>query len=480
MNKHSFVKRIMPLCLTAAIAAGATSVIDRAVLDGGLPTSAGLFGDVNNDGNVNASDAAEILMYAAWKGSGHDGDLVYFESLNGVEIPTEEATTEAPTTEVPTETEPVTEETTEAPSEPAEDASELYAALSAEWAKTGDSSMQSLHQCFAGSGNAVLYDGKVYFYTQSRDSDTDEWKTTIWSYDIETKEVSQHSLQTLWNSNTYVNGSIYALPNGLQKLVKYDMDGNELAALDICEAGAQYDAFPAMGGSKSYYTISDTGYVYMTNVKYQGEYGSYYLTPDFKLTAMPDPVVKDSHGLDTSVDYLELLVAYGSKCYATGRNHVDSTIQYLLCFDAATGTWTELPTDNPMINAKRSSTLTKTVGKYYIFYGYDGEAHTYVYDMEKDELLPYELPIDFSTSYYGGSRNLDSDSNDGWKFQSRQLVKDGDAYSWSDPVYLTEYPTSGTTFLDDTYYLLIDNAGIFLRTYEKGAEGEELVYRFES
>ncbi|MBQ4465541.1 MAG: hypothetical protein II916_06220 [Oscillospiraceae bacterium] len=471
------MKRIMPLCMTAAIAVGATSVIDRAVLDGGLPTSAGLFGDVNNDGNVNASDAAEILMYAAWKGSGHDGDLVYFESLNGVEIPTEEATTEAPTTEVPTETEPATEETTEAPSEPAEDASELYAALSAEWAKTGDSSMQSLYQCSAGSGNAVLYDGKVYFYTESRDSDTDEWKTTIWSYDIETKELSQHPIQADLNENMCVNGSIYVL-SGSQKLVKYDMDGNELAALDIWEAGAQYDEFPSINGSK--YTISDTGYVYITGLKYQGGYGTYYLTSDFKLTAMPDPVVKDSHGLETSVDYLELLVAYGSKCYATGRNHVDNTIQYLLCFDAATGTWTELPTDNPMINLTSDSTNTKTVGKYCIFYGYDGEAHTYVYDMEKDELLPYELPNGFDTSYYGGSRNLDSDSNDGWKFRSRQLVKNGDAYSWSDPVYLTEYPTSGTTFLDDTYYLLIDNAGIFLRTYEKGAEGEELVYRFES
>ncbi len=470
MQKKRMMKRIVPLCLTAAIAAGATHIVDQATLNGGLSTFAGLFGDVNSDGAVNASDAADILMYAAWVGAGNEGDLAYFESLNGVEVPTEEQPTEAPT-EAPTE------EPTE---EPSEEISDLYAALSAEWAKTGDSSMKSMLDCFAGSGNAILYDGKVYFYTQSRDSDTNKVKTTIWSYDIETKEVSQHPTQAYLYRNMYVNGSIYALTDS-QNLVKYDMDGNELAALDICEAGAQYDEFPSIDGSKSYYTISDTGYVYMTNVKYQGEYGSYYLTPDFKLTAMPDPVVKDSHGLDTSVDYLELLVAYGSKCYATGRNHVDNTIQYLLCFDAATGTWTELPTDNPMINLTSDPTNTKTVGKYCIFYGYDGEAHTYVYDMEKDELLPYELPIDFSISYYGGSRNLDSYSNDGWKFRSRQLVKDGDAYSWSDPVYLTEYPTTDTAvFLDDTYYLLIDNAGIFLRTYEKGAEGEELVYRFES
>ena len=102
MQKKRMMKRIVPLCLTAAIAVGATHIVDQATLNGGLSTFAGLFGDVNSDGAVNASDAADILMYAAWVGAGNEGDLAYFESLNGVEVPTEEQPTEAPT-DAPTE-----------------------------------------------------------------------------------------------------------------------------------------------------------------------------------------------------------------------------------------------------------------------------------------------------------------------------------------------------------------------------------------
>lgn len=43
---------------------------------------ASLFGDINSDGEVNAADAADILVYAAWKGAGNEGDLVYFLSID--------------------------------------------------------------------------------------------------------------------------------------------------------------------------------------------------------------------------------------------------------------------------------------------------------------------------------------------------------------------------------------------------------------
>ena len=64
-----------------------------------LSAFANLFGDIDGDGDVNAGDAAEILMYAAWKGAGNSGDLAYYLSNRSGDVtPTE------PPVETPTET----------------------------------------------------------------------------------------------------------------------------------------------------------------------------------------------------------------------------------------------------------------------------------------------------------------------------------------------------------------------------------------
>ena len=63
MQKKRMMKRIVPLCLTAAIAVGATHIVDQATLNGGLSTFAGLFGDVNSDGSVTIADVLAVVEY---------------------------------------------------------------------------------------------------------------------------------------------------------------------------------------------------------------------------------------------------------------------------------------------------------------------------------------------------------------------------------------------------------------------------------
>ncbi len=64
-----------------------------------LSAFANLFGDIDNDGDVNAGDAALILMYAAWKGAGNAGDLAYYVASTGKETPAETTPTETTVTE---------------------------------------------------------------------------------------------------------------------------------------------------------------------------------------------------------------------------------------------------------------------------------------------------------------------------------------------------------------------------------------------
>ena len=81
--KSKKFRRILPLCLTAVIAAGATTVFDHITLKGDLAAYAGMFGDVNGDGVVNASDAAIILQYSAAVGaSTFEGTLTEYLEQN--------------------------------------------------------------------------------------------------------------------------------------------------------------------------------------------------------------------------------------------------------------------------------------------------------------------------------------------------------------------------------------------------------------
>ena len=64
-------KRITAAILVLALAFG----VDAAAGGRGLSAVADLFGDINFDGEVNAGDAAEILQFAAYKGSGGTDSL---------------------------------------------------------------------------------------------------------------------------------------------------------------------------------------------------------------------------------------------------------------------------------------------------------------------------------------------------------------------------------------------------------------------
>ncbi len=439
------IRRILPLCLSAVIAAGATSVVDHITLKGDVPAYAGMFGDVNGDGVVNASDAAVILQFAAWSGAGNDGDLAYYLAQRGIAQPTE------PETVIPTEevTEPPTEELTEPPTDPAEEVSDLYAALSAEWERTGDTSVIDLSKPLPNNPCAVVHKGKIYFRLTEYGMET----TTIYAYDIATKELSSISLEgSSYNDKVLFSqeGYFYYKHSG-GSLTKYDLEGNQLGSTGTLES----------------YVISDTGYIFSSAT---------YCTPDLEEKSFPDCVVKDSHGLDNTINMIICGLAYGSKCITYGNDKVTGKNSYYQ-FDASTGEWTLMP-DSPL--NKIGTGTTKSIGRYRIIYH---DSSSYVYDTESDTMLAEKLPGDFGQTYFGGTSNIimNVTIGEGCVFRRMKPLDGKNVFDRDNAVVIcTDSSTSGSFLpLDDTYYLYTDAAGIFLRTYEKGAEGEELVYRFE-
>lgn len=70
-----------------------------------LPAIADLFGDINTDGEINASDASDLLQFCAYQGAGGEGDL---KTWLGGAAETTEASAVTETTEA-AETNPVSE-----------------------------------------------------------------------------------------------------------------------------------------------------------------------------------------------------------------------------------------------------------------------------------------------------------------------------------------------------------------------------------
>lgn len=183
------------------------------------------------------------------------------------------------------------------------------------------------------------------------------------------------------------------------------------------------------------------------------------------VTSISYPQKKIDHGLTENMSY-EIIGGYKGKIFAV----TDSG--FVFSYDTDSKTWeqtnTELTYDQ--------TNFKQQVGRYVI---YDVLAdNCKIYDMENDEIIASINTNDNLPYYYRGGEFVMKLIQDYWykiPYMSNNITVDID-----DCQKLGKEEANGEiTRIDDTYYLLEDDYGIFLRTYEKGEDQEETLLRFD-
>ena len=278
----------------------------------------------------------------------------------------------------------------------------------------------------------------------------------IYTYDTSTKE-----FKVLFHCDGggyyYNNGFYYRREekDNTLHIEKMDMEGNVISAADISHADAN---------------ISDTSNMYFNFITENGFIITYNFYDSFGTTVREDyriispdlqtittlPQKAGEHGIMQDVTNPEFIASYKNKIYSSGS--------YL---DTDTMTWTDID--------EKLTGVRGHIGKYLILSEVDGSS-TRIYDMEKDEIIA-QIATASKTSNFGGTYSYILKNNQWYQVQ---YPSDGSS------INLSQYEPLGTetvseydyTILDDTYYLVKDDYGIFLRTYEKGEAEEETVLIF--
>lgn len=208
----------------------------------------------------------------------------------------------------------------------------------------------------------------------------------------------------------------------------------------------------------------------------------YYYSQETGEVTYPGLTIKDSHGLEQKVS-ADLVASYGNKLYfkVNGNGEGDK----LYCFDLDSKQWGE----EPVLSSTDSSiTATGVIGKY-MFLSYSGYnlQQDKLYNMETDEVVgTFSYPEDYYPEYFGGDSHIYADHESGTfddieRFIKFKLPIDGNPVDEDTAVKLYSSDTRASIFpVNENYYLFIDNAGIFLRSYDKGPDGEEIVCVFDN
>lgn len=162
------------------------------------------------------------------------------------------------------------------------------------------------------------------------------------------------------------------------------------------------------------------------------------------------------------------------------------TKSYIYCLDTDNLTWSKVKAEKDGVTLESFiysfSNYFKSFGKYLLI-------NKAVYDMEKDEIIAVTASPYFALTYKGGKPlvgfdktfNLEGDEGN---FYNVKYTSDGSASVIEDthnkPFNYTNKHDSWILLIDDKYYVYNDKYGYFLRTYEKGEEGEEVILLKES
>ena len=189
--------------------------------------------------------------------------------------------------------------------------------------------------------------------------------------------------------------------------------------------------------------------------------------------------VKDSHGLEqeVSVANMTAFAAYGNKIFVRALPPSNEYAVYY--YDIDSNTWNSTAFTYEYLNCIDASTCL-SVGRYCLF----GDTYVGIYDMETDEIITESISyIDDSRkinkNYFGGKNNVVYNSPEFYRVQYPEGDNRLDLEELN-PVAIGTDSQAGYRYpLNDTYYIFQDDAGIFLRTYEKGETEEEIIYVFD-
>lgn len=284
-------------------------------------------------------------------------------------------------------------------------------------------------------------------------------------YDINTKKTTERQVDFYLSDIDVAYGKIlYDDSSRHCTVVDFEDDSKSYT----CEISQSYDPSLISSGAL-------VGYYDTDNVLY-------YYSPETGEVTYPGLTIKDSHGLEQKVS-ADLVASYGNKLYfkVNGNDEGDK----LYCFDLDSKQWG----DEPVLSGKNSRiTVTGVIGKY-MFFSYNGYnlQQDKLYNMETDEVVgTFSYPEGYFPEYFGGDSHIYADHESGTfydieRFKKFKLPIDGSPVDENATVDLYSSDTEASIFpVNETYYLFIDNAGVFLRSYDKGPDGEEIVCVFDN
>lgn len=290
--------------------------------------------------------------------------------------------------------------------------------------------------------------------------------TSVAVFDTETKESKTFDMGT--GDFRFQNGFFYSVTND-GKLVKYDTDGNVVSSL-------------AVDSRSPINIVSPEGKVIIDSLNYDDYSNHYYLIQtDFsEEKEIPQPKRDVGHNMTEDVKQYDWICFDGDKAYATA--YISNNEYGIFCLDTNTLTWTQLNS----LSEKWDYRYDSNFGKYIVQnQGHEDEKLINIETGEEIANLTYfrtgeNTLIKGIYSCAGLSHHILKKDDERWydvrhpgngeiadtdkcePLGKESLANDADAYA-----------------IDDTYYAIIDDTGVFLRTYEKGEAEEETIYLFE-
>ncbi len=301
--------------------------------------------------------------------------------------------------------------------------------------------------------------GKLYFGLVKDDI------SYIMCYDINTKKTTERQVDFYFSDIDVAYGKIlHDDSNRNCTVVDFEDDSKSYT----CEISQSYDPRLISSGAL-------VGYYDTDNVLY-------YYSPETGEVTYPGLTIKDSHGLEQKVS-ADLVASYGNKLYFKVNGNGEGDKFY--CFDLDSKQWGE----EPVLSSTSSSiTVTGVIGKYmFLSYSEYNLQQDKLYNMETDEVVgTFSYPEDYYPEYFGGDSHIYADHESGTSDDIERFIKfklpiDGSPVDEDTAVKLYSSDTRASIFpVNENYYLFIDSAGVFLRSYDKGPDDEEIVCVFDN
>lgn len=306
-------------------------------------------------------------------------------------------------------------------------------------------------------------DGKIYATVK-----ISEVNHIMISYDTETKETKTILPEINDICYFYCDGYAYSTNNDV--LTRYDTNGN------IIQTGAS-------GRIRGNVVFTEDGSAFFDTF----DNGIEMLSPDFQtVTQLSEPQVEIEHGLTEDAKNVTVAGAYKNKVFAYSytRGGEESTDVYfsLFALDTSTLEWHKCA-DFEEEDWTHGEMSFNTVGRFLL-------GNSYVFDMEDEKVIARnasaysadnsDLRNHFSSNYVGGDYSIIKDNSTSRIYKGK-YASDNTPIDLDDCKVLTAFDntlTGNVILLDTNRYIVNDDYGVFLCTYDKGETEEEVIMQF--